>query len=406
MESFTLKNNIKTLFDKTTGSEVVAVRIMTPVSAIGETLDKFGISYLTANLMTHSTKNRSCGSLAKDVENIGAGLFSQADYDMAEISMTFLSEYFDKATEILADVILNPAFNEEELSFEKQTIISEIDSRKDSIGTTAFDEFAKIFYGNVPYSMPILGSKETISKLSRQDLIEWHKYSYNASNILISIAGNVSQSIVRQSLEKYFTNVPCGIKFEMPVFDIKHGKSLKKEIEGKFNQAYIYSGFPAPSLYGKDFAAVKVANVILGAKMTSRMFVELREKLGLAYEVNTAYPLRIKESHFAVYIGLDKKNIDLTLKKIDEILKNFCATKISEAELKDTKAYIKGLHIMNRQTVYSRSYYYGFYEITGKGYQYDVEGIEDIEKVTAQDIINASNKIFSQNSVTVIINPK
>jgi predicted Zn-dependent peptidase len=406
MESFRLKNNIKVLFDKTNGSEVVAVRIMTPVSAIGETSDKSGISHLTASLMMHSTKNRSCERLAKDVENIGAELSGQADYDMAEISMTFLSEYFDKAIEILADVILNPAFNREELSFEKQTISSEIDSRKDSIGRTAFDEFAKIFYGNIPYSVPVLGTKETISKLNAKDLVKWHQYSYNASNILISIAGNISQDIVEQSLEKYFTNVPCGIKFEMPVFDIKHGKSLKKEIEGKFNQAYIYTGFPAPSLYGKDFAAVKVANSVLGGRMTSRMFVELREKLGLAYEVNIAYPLRRKETHFAVYIGLDKKNIDLTLKKIDEILKNLCATKISEAELKDTKTYIKGLHIMNRQTVDNRSYYYGFYEITGKGYQYDAGFIEDIEKVTAQDIINASNKIFFQNSVTVIINPK
>ena len=86
-------------------------------------------------------------------------------------------------------------------------------------------------------------------------------------------------------------------------------------------------------------------------------------------------------------------------------MKNFCAVKISEQELKDTKTHMKGLYIMSRQTVLHQSYYYGFHEVTGKGYQYDAEFIEDIEKVTTQDIIDVTNKMFSKNSVTVIINP-
>ncbi|MCA6071142.1 MAG: insulinase family protein [Endomicrobium sp.] len=405
MESFTLKNNIKVLFNRTAGAKVVAVRIMTPVSVINETSDKSGISHLAAKLMTHSTKNRSSEILAKDTENIGAYLSAYIDYDVAEIGMVFLPEYFDKAAEILADVIINPAFDEKELSFEKQTITAALDSRKDSIDSTASDEFAKVFYRNVPYSTPVLGSKETISKLNREDLIKWHRYSYNASNILISIAGNVDEKIVRQSLEKYFSNVPTGVKFEMPAFNIKHTESIKKEIKGKFNQAYIYVGFPASNLYDKDFAAINIASIVLGGRTTSMLFVELREKLGLAYEVGAVYPSRREESYFAVYIGLDKKNIDLTLKKIDKILKDFCVVKISEQELKDTKTYMKGLYIMGRQTVWNQSYYYGFHEVTGKGYQYDAEFIKDIEKVTTQDIINIANKVFSQNSVTVIINP-
>ncbi|MCA6069659.1 MAG: insulinase family protein [Endomicrobium sp.] len=405
MESFTLKNNIKVLFNRTTGAEVVAARIMTPVSVINETSDKSGISHLTAKLMAHSTKNRSSEILAKDTENIGAYLSTDVDYDTTEIGMFFLPEYFDKAAEILADVIINPAFDEKELSFKKQTITAILDSRKDSIGCTASDEFKKIFYRNVPYSTPILGSKETISKLNREDLIKWHQYSYNASNILISISGNVDEKIVRQSLEKYFSNVPTGVKFEMPAFNIKHAESIKKEIKGKFNQAYIYMGFPAPNLYDKDFAAINIASVLNGGRMTSRLFIELREKLGLAYAVGAVYPSRREESHFAVYIGLDKKNIDLTLKKIDEILKDFCTVKISEQELKDTKTYMKGTYVMSRQTVWEQSYYYGLREVTGKGYQYDTEFIKDIEKVTTQDIINVANKVFSQNSVTVIINP-
>jgi predicted Zn-dependent peptidase len=401
MESFRLRNNIEVMFNKTGGVNVVSMRIFTPVSVINETSDNAGISYLTAKLMTQSTKNRSNEILVDDTESIGADLSSDVDYDTAFLSMTFLSEYFDKAAEILADAILNPAFNEKELFFEKQNVAAALSARKDSIRNTAYDEFTKLFYHNTSYAMPVLGTKETVSKISRKDLAEWHRYSYNASNILISIAGNIDKNIVKASLEKHFELVPGGKKFEKPIFSIKGSKSIKKEIKGKFKQAYIFTGFPAPTVSNKDFVSIKVANAILGGKMTSRLFVELRENLGLAYEVGTIYPPRKEESYFAVYIGLDKKNIELTLKKTNEILKDFCNLKVGEEELKNTKAYIKGLYIMNRQTSSKQSYYYGWQKIVGQCCEY----LKHIEKITSQNIFDAANKVFTRHSVNVIVNP-
>jgi predicted Zn-dependent peptidase len=405
MESFRLSNNIKVIFNKTRGVNVVSMRIFTPVSVINETSDNAGISYLTAKLMTQSTKNRPNEVLANDVESIGADLSGDADYDTALLSMAFLSEYFAKAAEILADAVLNPAFDEKELSFEKQNVIAALSSRKDSIGNTACDEFAKLFYHNTSYARPVLGTKETVSKISCKDLEEWHRYSYNTSNTLISISGNIGKNIVKESLEKYFEPVLNGKKFEKPVFSIKQPKLIRKEIKGKFNQAYIYVGFPAPAVSSKNFVSIKVANIILGGKMTSRLFVELRENLGLAYEVGAVYPSRKEKSYFAIYMGLDKKNIDLTLKKIDEILKDFCALKVDEDELKNAKTYIKGLHIMNRQTVSKQSYYYGYQEIVGQGCEYDNEYLKLIEKITTQNIFDAANKVFMRHSVSVIVNP-
>ncbi|BAV58629.1 putative zinc protease YmxG [Endomicrobiia bacterium] len=406
MESFRLSNNIKVVFNKTSGVNVVSMRIFTPVSVINETSDNAGISYLTAKLMTQSTKNRSNEILANETESIGADLSGDADYDTALLSMTFLSEYFDKAADILADAVLNPAFDEKELSFEKQNVIAALSCRRDNIGNIAYDEFAKLFYHNTSYAMPVLGAKETVSKISCKDLADWHRYSYNTSNILISVAGNIGKNIVKESLEKYFASVPDGKKVEKPVFNIKQHESIKKEIKGKFNQAYIYTGFPAPAISSKDFVSIKVANAILGGKMTSRLFVELRENLGLAYEVGAVYTPRKAESYLAVYIGLDKKNIELTLKKTDKILKDFCTLKVDEEELKNTKTYIKGLYIMSRQTVSKQSYYYGWREIVGQGCEYDNEYLKQMEKITAQNVLDAINKVFLSYSVSVIVNPE
>jgi predicted Zn-dependent peptidase len=406
VEVFTLKSDIKVLFDKTEGEGIVSLRILSPVSVINESVGNAGISILTARLMSYSTKKRSSEILAKDLGSIGADLSSDVTYDAAGFSMSCLFEYFDKASEILADVILNPIFDKEEFDFEKENALATLNSRKDSIATTAADEFFKLFYASTSYACPVIGTRKSILKITHQDLINWHKYSYNASNILISVAGNVKEKVVKESLEKYFSDIPIGDKFKEPIFNLNHDKSINHEIKGKFNQAYIFIGFPAPSVNGIGFVTTKVISAILGSRMTGRLFIELREKLGLAYEVNAGYPTRKKDSYFAVYIGLDKENIGLALRKIDGLLKDFCSMKIFEQELKDVKSYIKGIYLLDRQTINKKSYYNGWREIIGQGYKYDVEYLNDIDKVTTQDVLDVANKIFIKKAVSVVVKPE
>jgi predicted Zn-dependent peptidase len=406
MEVFNLKNNIKVLFNKTDGVKVVSVKVYTPVSVISENSKNAGISNMTARLMAKSTKNRSNEILAKDADDIGADFHAAGDYDYAGFNMSFLSEYFDRALEILSDVVVNPSFDEKEIENDKKDASAAFKSRKDAIFNVASDKFIKLFYADAPYSNPVLGKPETVEAITARDLKDWHKFSYNASNLLISVSGNVESETVKKSLEKYFGNIEAGEKFEKKVFasDIKRPRESVEK--GKFNQAYIFMGFDAPSLGGKDFVSLKAASAVLGGRMTSRLFVELREKLGLAYETSVIYPSRVEDSFFVIYIGLDKKNIDLTLKRIDEILKDFCSKEIDAQELEDVKTYIKGMYIMDRQTVSKTSYYYAWREITGQGYKYDDEYLSDVEKVTTKDVCAAANKIFKQKPLTVIIKPE
>ncbi|MDR1928809.1 MAG: insulinase family protein [Endomicrobium sp.] len=407
MKSFMLENNIKVIFHKTSALKLVAMRIFTSVSVISENRDNSGISYFTQKLMTQSTQNRPNEILVRDVANIGAKLYGNTEYDVTKITMIFMSKYFHEAVEIISDVILNPKFDSKALFFEKQNVMAVLNSRKDNISEMAHDEFIKMFYGNnTTYSRTIFGIKETILKINRTDLIKWHNYSYNNSNILISIVGNINDKIVQSSLSKYFSRVPDGVKSKNIIFDVKLDKNIKIEIKSKFKQAYIYSGYPACKFGDQNFIKTSLISIILGGRMTSRLFVELREKLGLAYEVNTIYPLRISQSYFGIYMGLDKKNINTALEKIYEVLKNFRTKKISELELLYVKKNIKGNYFLNRETVKNKSYYYGFFEIIGQGYEYDFKYLEYIENITTHDIINIANEIFSKYSVNVVICPE
>lgn len=405
MEEFNLKNNIKVIFDKTDGIEVVSMKIFTPVAAAAETRENSGISLLTSNLMVKSTKNRDNKTLAADIDDIGAEVSVSADYDAQHITINFLPEYFDKASEILSDIIKNPAFDENEIAAEKRDIIAGQNSRKDRIFNTALDTFTLNFYKDHPYALTVLGTEESIKAITKEDISKWHSYSFNAGNILISISGNTDKKTLKACLEKYFGGMEKGGKYEPAKSGTESRESKIIDIKGKFNQAYIMKGFAAPDLKDEDFVSLKTASAVMGGRMTSRLFTELREKLGLAYEVNAIYPSRKDESYFMVYIGLDKKNIDLALKKIDEVLNDLCDNEVGRQELEDTKTYIKGLYIMDRQTVEKKAYYYGWREITGQGYAYDGKYLEDIDGVTSSDLKRAANKIFKKNSLTVIVRP-
>jgi len=405
VDEFTLKNGIRVIFDKTDGPQVVSMRVFTPVSATSEDRNLAGLSYFTSRLMTKSTLNRSNEVLANDIDNIGADISPDVDYDYASIALSVLAQYFDKGVEILSDVIMNPAFDAKELEFEKQDAIAGLNSRKDSIGAVASDKFTKLFYGNLAYSVPVTGSVESIKRITVDDMRKWHQYSYNASNMIIVVAGNIDKKIVKDSLNRHFANIASGEKFVRPVLKAQEPSESVSRIKGKFNQAYIYMGFPAPTVHDKDFVTLKAAGAVLGGKMSSRLFVELREKMGLAYDVNVVYPSRIGDSFFAIYIGLDKKNIDLTLKRINEILKDFSENEVGAQELKDTKTYVSGIYALDRQTVGKLSYYYGLREIWGMGYEYDKQYIEDFNKVSAKEIKDVADSVFKQKAITVIIDP-
>ena len=146
-------------------------------------------------------------------------------------------------------------------------------------------------------------------------------------------------------------------------------------------------------------------NLVLGARMTGRLFIELREKLGLAYEVNSNYPTRIGDSYFEIYIGLDKKNVDITKNGIEKIMTDLCSTKVSDKELNDTKNFIKGIYLLSHQSVERQAYYLSAREMLGLGYEYDDKYIDLLSKVTSDDIIKVANKYFKQKPYKLILMP-
>ena len=406
MEILTLSNGIKVLFKKTDGLKIAAINIFSRGGILCEDSQKAVIANLTPLSMTRATTSRSAERIALEIAALGATFQASGGYDYSEFSIELLSEKFVQVVEIAADIIINPSFESSEVEKDTATVCASINSRKESITTLALDYFRNRFYKDCPYARSNLGTIPTLTSIKRQDLFDWHKAAYNAANIMISVVGNISKEIVADTFEKYFSAV-CGGEILK-----RHAVSLPNEeggvhcFEENFNQAYLIVGYPAPDLFSPNLAAIKLLSVYLGGRMSSKLFVELREKMGLAYELGSTYPLRFGRSFFGIYIGLDKKNIDIALKRIEEIAKETASKEIQKDETDNVKNYAKGIHVLDRETVKSLCFQYGVGEFLYNDYKYDEKHLESMMKLTAKDLLEAAKETFGHKPTTIIVRPK
>ena len=407
VETFNLKNGIKVIYKKTDSVNIVSLKFYSPVSILNEDIAKAGVTSLLYSVMNKSTKKRDVNTLAEDIENLGSSINSEVEYDYSGFSLTAMTENFDKTLDILSDIITNPVFDEKELEKEKILNAEIIKSRQDSINKTADDKFIADFYGNShPYSYARYGKIETLKHISQKDLIDAYNKIYFSKGIIITVAGNISKQKLKKALEKYFSSIKLDNEIVRPnIAPVVNIKNKDIEVASKFNQAFIIYAYEAPNLYSNDFVTLKLINSILGGRMTGRLFVELREKLGLAYEVNSSYPTRIDKSYFEIYIGLDKKNIDVAKQGIETIINDLCNIPVAEQELQDTKNFIRGIYLLDHQTIEKQAYYLGVREILGLGYEYDDKYISLLDKVSSKDIIDVANRYFNSMPYKLILVP-
>lgn len=403
VEEMFLSNGIKVLFDKTNAAKIVSLAVFTPVSLHSEDEDLLGITALTLDMMSMETENRSAARLAGDIKDIGMTTFFTVNKDNAYFGFTVLSDYFDAAAEIASDILINPNFDPELLSLKKADALKFINENRITIEGVLADEFSMSFYEALPYAKTVFGTAKTVDDITIADIKYWHRYAFNASNIIISVSGNIDKKTLRKSLEQYFSRVSFGKRFVRPSFDIKKPQEAVKRIRGTFNQSGIAIGFYATGLNNKDSASLALANMALGVGFSSRFFREIRENLALTYDVGSEYEPLFGGGHFKVSLLVSKVNIDTAVNKINEIVRDFYSHGISPAELKNAKERFKSAYAFSLQSTAERAQAYGMREIMGKGYRYVDDFMGVVDRITVEDVNRVSREIFAEKPFTVIV---
>ena len=398
MRELILNNNIKVCVKQNKNTPRVALTLNLSISEP----EKFSGEYSLMNrLLLKGTKKYSSEELSTILDENAIDFSTEMKLDYLRFRFVCLNEDFEKALEILREVILNSTFDE----FEKERVKlkGELTAELDSAKVKVSDLFTKTIYKNHYYGNSYTKVLETLDKINGDEVKQAYFNILKNSTKTLALVGDVDDTL----LEKYLSDIPNSIETESHIvspnpIEQEYGEIIKKDA----NQAQIIQGWIVPTIGEPEYPVFMLINVILGASgLSSRLFLELREKKGLAYTVRTSYETHRKSAVFSIYIGTEPSNIKTSIAGFKEEIEKIKTIPVSETELKNAVNNLIGKQQFVTETNSQQANMMAYYSIMGKPFEYQKTVVEMLHKVTPNDILSCANKYFTDNYVLSIIKP-
>ncbi|HWP90877.1 MAG TPA: pitrilysin family protein [Thermodesulfobacteriota bacterium] len=363
-----------------------------------------GVSNFLSEMFTRGTKNRSAEDIAREIESIAGEVSGFSGRNSFGVTVESLSRNFDQAIDIFADVIMNPSFDPEEIERARRDILSAINRQGDNLLRTTINLFLSTLYRENPYRFDVLGTKETITNMTRDDLINFYQKYVRPENMVISVVGNVDENRVLSMLESYFGEMGKG-RFSPPQVQPESPPSRIRtaEVEQKDKaQTHIILGFLAPTLKDPDQYPFEVLNAILSGQ-GGRLFLELRDKRSLAYTVTSFFTPGLEPGFFGVYIGCAPEKQEEAIQGIKEQLALVLEKGVTDEELKRAQNYLVGNFEIGLQQNSAQAAKIAFDELYGLGWDEYKRYPEEIYSVTKDDIQRVARKYIHLDKYTLAI---
>jgi len=398
MKKYKLKNGLTLIHEKKSGN-AVAIEILVKVGSNYENKNLFGISHFLEHMIFEGTKKRKRGrDISNEIEKLGGDVNAYTTTDRTVFFIKILNKYFDKALDVLADIIQNSVFSRKIVEKERKVILKEIDMVNDQPRFFQWILFQKNLFSENNAKNPTYGTIEAVSKISREDIMDYYNKYYVPNNIIISVVGDVKN--LKQKVEKSFINFKASkVPEYKKILDVKN-KNKKAVIKKKLNNSYMVLGYKTMPFLNKDSFVFDIILGILGRGQSGRIFDEIRNKRGLAYEVGVNHESSVDYGFFAVYLNTDVKNIN---KIISIILKEFKKLKkISDKDLNEAKTFVEGQFLMENEDNFHLADKMAFLEMI-KDSKLLSDYINKIKKIDKKDIARVVDKYLDTNYTLTII---
>ncbi len=391
-------------------SRAVSVFFGINTGSVNETDNNNGISHVIEHMTFKGTKTRTAEEISSGLETIGANINAFTSRYVTCYYGSCIKESAEKMTEIFSDMILNSVYDEEELKKELKVIFEEIDMYEDDPGSVAYDKYNEIFFEGTKLEKSVIGTKKVLSKLKRQDLIDYISKFYTPNNMVVSFAGGITIDEADKLIKKYFNDY---FKTKnKPILPAKTAEKLlpkqnfsvtKKDI----SQTHIVLGYPTDNIYSKNVPAINVLAFILGGGMSSRLFVRIREKLGLVYSINAVPELFDIAGNIVISLATNHTNQEEALTAIREEINNIAKNGVTQAELEKAKTFCKSMIVMSSETTTNIARHNAGSMMQFGKYKTIDERLDEIEKVNLKAVNRLAGEIFgSSNYCMAIVSDK
>lgn len=400
----TLANGLRVVTVPLHDTKAVTVFVFAKVGSRYETKNINGISHFIEHLMFKGTKKRPTTlAISKLLDGVGAQYNAFTSKDWTGYYVKISADHTELALDVVSDILRNSTFPPAEIEKERGAVIEEINMYEDNPMMSIDDLFETVVFGaHHPLGWNIAGPKEVIRKVSRASMMRYRGQYYHAKNMWVVVAGHLGPK-VHQQVRQYFGSVqrrPSTPKAKP--YRIKAGQTIAikhKEVE----QTQIGLGVRSFGYTDKRQPALSLLSNILGGSMSSRLFIQVRERRGLCYSIHSSANPYEDTGAFMIQAGLDKARLPEALKVIMAELKKLKTTFVSPAELKRAKDNTRGRMILGFEDSDALASWYGRQALFHKKIETPDEAMAKLMKVTAKDIQTVAKTLFTKKNMRLAI---
>jgi predicted Zn-dependent peptidase len=401
-----LKNGLRLITAPMKDTSTVTVIISANVGSKYETKEVNGISHFLEHMFFKGTKKRpKTKDISGALDAVGGEYNAFTGKEQTAYYAKVDAKHLDLALDVVSDIYLNSKIDGKEIEKERGVIIQEINMYEDTPAVQVGDVFEGLLYGDQPAGWEIIGTKENILRMKRADFLKHLSDFYTASKTVVCIAGNIDEKEVIKKSQKIFSRMRKGKNLSKTKISERQ-KGLQLQIKNKkTDQTHLVLGVRAYNMFHPDRYAMALLANILGGSMSSRLFLSVREKLGLAYYIGASYESYTDSGYLAVRAGVDTdpKKIEKAVKTIVAEIKKIRDRKVGKTELQKAKDNFRGRMALALESSDDIAGYLAGQELMKGKIEMPEKILARIDKISAGDIIRVARDIFINSKLNLAV---
>jgi len=396
-----LPNGLRIVTEQVPFVRSVSLGVWVQVGSRDEASEEQGLSHFLEHMLFKGTESRSAFDIVHALESRGGTLDAFTSRDLTCFYVRCLDEHVEAALDVLSDMVLNPALDPGEIEKEKSVVLDEIQNVDDTPEDLMHDLFAKAIWGGHPVGAPILGTPETVRSFSRSKMAAFHSERYSPDRIVISAAGLLDHERILEQVARHFPgNGPSGplLRRDPPEVPERTVRHVRRDI----GQTHICLGRMAYAYTTPKRYEFMLANTLLGEGMSSRLFQQVRERLGLAYSVYSYTEMLEDTGLFGTYVACDQSRVDQAVETVRHELEELKQGNIGEEEISSARAQLRGELVLGMESMGNRMTRLADDEIYSGDYVTAADSLAAIDRVTVSGVREVCEELLDDGKMHVV----
>jgi zinc protease len=401
-----LHNGMTVIVRENHAAPIVALDVWVDTGAINEDEENNGISHFFEHMLFKGTEKRGVGEFDREIEALGGRNNAGTAHDFTHYYVVVSSKFFDEALEALSDVIMNSAFDEEEIEKERLVVLEEKRRSLDNPMTVVFQTLYELSFPGHPYSRTVLGTMESISELEREDFLAYYSEYYVPNNIAFIVVGDVDGDEVIAKVEEAFRDFKPR-EIQRKSYAVEDALEVRRRvIERDVEQAYLGIAFLAPNITTKEVYALDVLATILGEGRSSRLYRNVREEKRLVTSIDGFYIAQRDAGLVMILATLNPDNMDRAEGEILAEVAKLREEDVPVEELEKAKTLLITDYAYETETNLDQAMLLGYYHVVAGDYSLGLVYPQEIERVTAEELRKAAFKYLAGAYSIAIVKPR